>query len=82
MVRGGSGGRFVAMGIWAAVSCTVMRMHKLERRRTQLEPRGAEAVAVPEVATRRRYVGSARDRSCSATPTHAGEWSASERSVD
>ena len=28
MVGSGSGGRYVAMGIWAAVSCTVMRMCK------------------------------------------------------
>jgi len=26
MVRGGSGGRYVAMVIWVAVSCTVMHV--------------------------------------------------------
>jgi len=28
MVRGGSDGRYVVMGIWAAVSCTVMHVCK------------------------------------------------------
>jgi hypothetical protein len=30
MVRGGSDGRYVAMGIWAAVSRTLMRVCKLD----------------------------------------------------
>jgi len=32
MVRGGSDGRYVAMGIWAAVSCAVTRACKLDSR--------------------------------------------------
>lgn len=30
MVLGGSGGRYVAMGIWAALSRTLMRVCKLD----------------------------------------------------
>ena len=81
MVRSGSGERYVAMGIWAAVSCAVMRVRKLDGRRTRLELRGAEAVAVPEVATRRRNACFGRDRPCATTPTGEGAWSASMLSV-
>jgi hypothetical protein len=82
MVRGGSDGRYVAMGIWAAVSCTVMHVCKHgSPTRAGLEAHGAGAVAVPEVATRRRNVGLGRDRSCATTPTPEDAWSASMFSV-
>jgi hypothetical protein len=81
MVRDGSDGRYVPMGIWAVVPRALTRWASRIHRRPRREVRGAVRWPAPELAT---LVGNAefgRERPCAATPAREGEWSASERAV-